>query len=72
MNKQDFTKKVWIRPEIHTLSIKKDTFSGSGTGAEKAGKVGPPRRNSPAAFQLSLLYYLLPPCDFIVILLVST
>lgn len=44
MNKQDFTKKVWVKPEILTLSIKKDTFSGSSVGAEKAGKAGPPKK----------------------------
>jgi hypothetical protein len=31
-------KKVWARPVVITLSIKKDTFSGSGTGAEDATK----------------------------------
>jgi hypothetical protein len=44
MKKQDNKKKVWSRPEIHVLNIKKDTFSGSGTGAEKAGKGGPPKK----------------------------
>ena len=44
MKKQDNKKKVWTKPVVHTLSIKKDTFSGSGTGAEKAGKVGPPKK----------------------------
>lgn len=44
MNKPDTQKKTWIRPEVHILNIKKDTFSGSGVGAEKAGKVGPPTK----------------------------
>lgn len=40
MKKQDYKKKVWIKPAVHALSIKKDTFSGSGLGAEGAGKTG--------------------------------
>lgn len=27
-------KKVWVKPEVHALSIKKDTFSGSQLGKE--------------------------------------
>ncbi len=42
MNKKEYKKKTWVRPAVKTLSIKKDTFSGSGTGAEGAGKWGPP------------------------------
>jgi len=38
MNKQEIKKKVWIRPEVHILNIKKDTFSGASYGNEKAGK----------------------------------
>jgi hypothetical protein len=38
MKKQDTKKKVWARPAVHTLSIKKDTFSGSvSTGSETGG-----------------------------------
>lgn len=43
MNKKDNLKKPWTKPAVHTLSIKKDTFSGSVTGAENAGKAGPPK-----------------------------
>lgn len=42
MKKQESPKKTWIRPVVKALSIKKDTFGGSGTGAEKANKWGPP------------------------------
>lgn len=35
-------KKPWARPVIYALSIKRDTFSGSGTGVEFADKAGPP------------------------------
>ncbi len=42
MKKQDSKKKVWVKPAVHSLSIKKDTFSGTGEGAENAGKWGPP------------------------------
>ncbi len=34
-------KKVWIKPAVQILNIKKDTFSGSGYGAEGAGKTMP-------------------------------
>ena len=37
-------KKLWTKPVVHTLSIKKDTFSGSINGAEQAGKAGPPTK----------------------------
>jgi len=37
-------KKVWVRPAILTLNIKRDTFSGSSVGAELAGKAGPPAK----------------------------
>ncbi|HHU98703.1 MAG: hypothetical protein IPI37_13475 [Bacteroidales bacterium] len=37
-------KKAWMRPSVHILSITRDTFSGSGGGAEKAGKAGPPKK----------------------------
>jgi len=42
MKKKEYKKKIWVRPSVNTLSIKKDTFSGSGTGVEEAGKWGPP------------------------------
>lgn len=42
MKKQDYKKKTWIKPVVHYLIIKKDTFSGSGTGPEGADKWGPP------------------------------
>jgi len=45
MKKADLHKKTWIKPAVKTLSIKKDTFGGSGTGAEKAGKWGPPTKS---------------------------
>lgn len=32
-------KKIWVKPSVTALSIKKDTFSGSsGTGPEEAQK----------------------------------
>jgi hypothetical protein len=34
MNKLNTKKKVWVKPTVHILDIKKDTFSGSGNGAE--------------------------------------
>jgi hypothetical protein len=37
MKKQDTKKKVWAKPAVKTLSIKKDTFSGSQYGPEDAG-----------------------------------
>ena len=38
-------KKTWLKPTIHSLNIKKDTFGAtSGTGAEQAGKAGPPKK----------------------------
>lgn len=44
MNKLNYTKKVWTKPVVNALSIKKDTFSGSIAGAEVAGKGGPPKK----------------------------
>jgi len=44
MNKPENKKKAWIKPAVNALSIKKDTFSGSGVGAEGAGKAGPPKK----------------------------
>jgi hypothetical protein len=46
MNKQYNKKKTWSKPVVHTLSIRKDTFSGTGVGAEGAGKGGPPNKKS--------------------------
>jgi hypothetical protein len=42
MKKQEHKKKTWVKPVVKALSIRKDTFSGTGEGAEKAGKAGPP------------------------------
>lgn len=36
MKKQDNKKKVWVKPAVQLLKIKKDTFGGSATGAESA------------------------------------
>lgn len=38
MKKQNNKKKVWVKPGVQILNIKKDTFSGSGNGAEDATK----------------------------------
>ena len=37
MNLPVTNKKVWTKPEVHMLSIKKDTFNGSVTKAESNG-----------------------------------
>ena len=46
MKKQDPKKKIWVKPEVHTLSIKKDTFSATFEGAEhgsnRKGKIPTP------------------------------
>jgi hypothetical protein len=44
MKTQETVKKTWTKPAIQVLNIKKDTFSGSGVGAEKANKAGPPKK----------------------------
>jgi hypothetical protein len=44
MNTLDTKKKAWTKPEVHILNISKDTFSGAGSGAEQAGKTGPPKK----------------------------
>jgi hypothetical protein len=44
MNISKPAKKVWVRPAILSLNIKRDTFSGSSVGAELAGKAGPPAK----------------------------
>lgn len=36
--KQTAAKKSWTKPFIVILQINKDTFSGSGSGAERDGK----------------------------------
>ena len=40
MQKQEHKKKLWTRPVVHTLNIKKDTFSGASYGNEKSGGKG--------------------------------
>lgn len=37
-------KKVWVKPEIQSMNISRDTFSGTNAGAERAGKGGPPKK----------------------------
>lgn len=37
MEKHKKSKKLWVKPIIHSLNIKKDTFSGSGAQAENPG-----------------------------------
>lgn len=37
MKKLTPKKKAWLKPEVHVLNIKKDTFSGSGGGGETGG-----------------------------------
>lgn len=44
MKKLELNKKAWTKPAVHALSIKKDTFSGSSSGPEGAGKAGPPTK----------------------------
>lgn len=45
MKKQEHKKKAWVKPSVNALSIKNDTFGGNGTGAEGAGKKGPPTKS---------------------------
>ena len=45
MKTSDTKKKVWVKPEVHVLNIKKDTFSGSVYGNEQVtgkGKIPTP------------------------------
>jgi len=42
MKTKILNKKAWAKPAVHSLSIRKDTFSGSVDGPEGAGKKGPP------------------------------
>jgi hypothetical protein len=44
MKTPDNKKKTWAKPAVHVLNIKKDTFSGSISGAEGANKGGPPKK----------------------------
>jgi hypothetical protein len=37
-------KEVWVKPEVQAMNISRDTFGGTGMGAEKAGKGGPPKK----------------------------
>jgi hypothetical protein len=37
MSKQEIKKKVWSKPAVRALSIKKDTFGGIPGGAEGGG-----------------------------------
>jgi len=34
MKASDTNKKVWVKPEVHVLNIKKDTFGGGSYGEE--------------------------------------
>jgi len=45
MKKQDNQKKAWLKPAVHSLNIKKDTFGGSQSGPEGAAKGGAPTKN---------------------------
>jgi hypothetical protein len=38
MKTQEYKKKVWTKPVVLALNIRKDTFSGTEYGAELAGK----------------------------------
>ena len=41
MEKQENIKKVWLKPSIESLNIKKDTFNGTGIQTEKKPNQGP-------------------------------
>jgi hypothetical protein len=45
MKTKENKKKIWTRPVVQTLNIKKDTFSGAGLGAEGAGKSEMPHKS---------------------------
>ncbi len=45
MKKQEYKKKIWTKPLVHALSIKKDTFSGTEFGPEGAGKNTPSKKS---------------------------
>lgn len=38
MKKEELKKKEWSKPEVKSLSIKKETASGAGTGVENPQK----------------------------------
>ena len=40
----DNKKKKWLKPEIQSMNISRDTFSGTSMGPEKGGKGGPPKK----------------------------
>lgn len=42
MKTTDSKKKVWSKPEVQVLDIKKETFSGAAPGPEGASFFGPP------------------------------
>ena len=49
MKTQETLKKIWTKPFVQTLNIKKDTFSGTlgnpeGTSNSRSKKAGPPIR----------------------------
>ena len=44
MKKEVIKKKAWAKPAVQSLKIRKDTFSGSGVGAEGSSKAGPPKK----------------------------
>jgi hypothetical protein len=46
METQKTLKKVWTKPVVQALNIKKDTFGGSVPGAEAAGKAGPAKKKA--------------------------
>jgi hypothetical protein len=45
MKAKENKKKVWAKPVVQALNIKKDTFSGSYLGAEGAGKSEMPHKS---------------------------
>ncbi len=44
MKQSEPKKKTWSKPEVIMLNIKKDTFGGSGNGAEDGGNKTIPRK----------------------------
>ncbi len=44
MKTKVLNKKIWMKPAVQKLSIRKDTFSGSVSGPEGAGYKGPPTK----------------------------
>ncbi len=45
MKVKEHKKKVWTKPVVMALNIKRDTFSGSSLGAEGAGKSEMPHKS---------------------------